>query len=111
MKKKPTAKPRIRFPKPLTLAQFQKRAGNDRTNEPITIDYTAVRLAEEAGEVLGVAKRHMRKIYTGNAHMTKRDTARLQDEMGDVLHALSKLADAAGLDLEEIARQSLDKQK
>ena len=86
---------------------FQSTAAGQRQSEPDTLDFTTLRLTEEAGEVAGVVKRIARKQRedVSKTHMKK-----LKDEMGDVLHALSKLADAAGLSLDEIAKQSLRKQ-
>jgi NTP pyrophosphatase (non-canonical NTP hydrolase) len=89
------------------LVEFQQQAALQRLRDPRTLDFTTLRLTEEAGEVAGVVKQFARKNKTT---MGKRDTARLKDEMGDVLHALAILADVAGLELSEIAAQSLKKQ-
>lgn len=90
------------------LGYFQSNATRQRKNDPRTLDYATLRLTEEAGEVAGVVKRFARK---DKLTMGKRDLARLKDEMGDVLHALAILADVAGLELSEIAADSLNKQK
>jgi NTP pyrophosphatase (non-canonical NTP hydrolase) len=59
-------------------------------------------LAEEAGEVLAFVRKH---VFQGKPL----DTARLADELGDVLWCLAATADAAGLTLEEIAARNAAK--
>ena len=95
----------------LDFNDYQAQARKHRRHEPHTLDYTALRLTEEAGEVAGVVKRIVRKDPAGYpSSMGQAHTKHLADEMGDVLHALSTLADAAGFDLGEIAVASLKKQ-
>lgn len=59
-------------------------------------------LAEEAGEVLSLVRKH---LMQGRAL----DRERLALELGDVLWCLAATADAAGLSLDDIAQQNLDK--
>ncbi len=91
----------------MNFNSYQNTTRAQRLHEPQTLDYTALRLTEEAGEVAGVVKRIARK---NRDEITKGHRQRLQDEMGDLLHSLAKLANAAGLSLDDIAKQSLRKQ-
>lgn len=95
----------------MKLSTFQTRARDQRLNDPTTLDFTVLRLVEEAGEVAGVTKRISRRNQVDGFGVTNPvQWSRLKDEMGDVLHSLSKAADAAGLSLEEIAVEALKKQ-
>lgn len=91
----------------MNFYRYQLEASSQRPRDPDTLDFTTLRLTEEAGEVAGVVKRIARKQ---KRQIGNRDRAKLQDEMGDVLHSLAKLAEAAGFNLEGIAAQSLAKQ-
>lgn len=62
----------------------------------------ALGLAGEAGEVADYIKKG---IYQG--HLMKRD--RLAEEIGDVLWYCGLLADAIGVNLDEIAQRNIDK--
>lgn len=59
-------------------------------------------LAEEAGEVLALVRKH---ALVGRPL----DPARLAEELGDVLWCLAATADAAGLSLADIAAANLAK--
>jgi NTP pyrophosphatase (non-canonical NTP hydrolase) len=59
-------------------------------------------LAEEAGEVLALVRKH-----TFQAHPL--DGARLAKELGDALWCLAAVADAAGLSLDDVAAGNLAK--
>jgi NTP pyrophosphatase (non-canonical NTP hydrolase) len=75
------------------------RAGEDMT-------YPALGLCGEAGEVAEKVKKTLRD--DGGVLGDKRREA-LSRELGDVLWYLSQLATEAGLDLEEIAAENLEK--
>jgi NTP pyrophosphatase (non-canonical NTP hydrolase) len=75
------------------------RAGADLT-------YPALGLCGEAGEVAEKVKKTLRD--DGGVLSDERREA-LSRELGDVLWYLSQLATEAGLDLEEIAGENLDK--
>jgi NTP pyrophosphatase (non-canonical NTP hydrolase) len=75
------------------------RAGEDLT-------YPALGLCGEAGEVAEKVKKTLRD--DGGVLTAERREA-LSRELGDVLWYLSQVATEAGLDLEEIAAENLDK--
>ena len=75
------------------------RAGADMT-------YPALGLCGEAGEVAEKVKKTLRD--DGGVLSDERREA-LSRELGDVLWYLSQLATEAGLDLDEIAAENLDK--
>jgi NTP pyrophosphatase (non-canonical NTP hydrolase) len=75
------------------------RAGEDMT-------YPALGLCGEAGEVAEKVKKTLRD--DGGVLTDERREA-LSRELGDVLWYLSQVATEAGLDLEEIAAENLDK--
>ena len=62
----------------------------------------AAGLAEEAGEVLGLVRKH---LYRDRPL----DAARLTEELGDVLWCIAAMATARGLSLETIAAGNIDK--
>lgn len=83
-----------------------ERAANRTTNPDLT-DATrlmdaAAGLAEEAGEVLGLVRKH---LYVGHPL----DRERLSAELGDALWCLTVAARTAGLTLEDVARSNLVK--
>ncbi|MDX2184878.1 MAG: nucleoside triphosphate pyrophosphohydrolase family protein [Gemmatimonadaceae bacterium] len=59
-------------------------------------------LAEEAGEVLALVRKHLMQGVP-------LDRDRLALELGDVLWCLAATAEAAGLSLDDVARRNLDK--
>ena len=75
------------------------RAGEDMT-------YPALGLCGEAGEVAEKVKKTLRD---DGGVLTDERREGLSRELGDVLWYLSQLATEAGLDLEEIAAENLDK--
>jgi NTP pyrophosphatase (non-canonical NTP hydrolase) len=75
------------------------RAGKDMT-------YPALGLCGEAGEVAEKVKKTLRD---DDGVLTDERRAALSRELGDVLWYLSQVATEAGLDLEEIAAENLDK--
>ena len=64
----------------------------------------AAGLAEEAGEVLGLVRKHLFMAHD-------LDRERLQKELGDVLWCLTITAQSAGLSLEEVAEANVAKLK
>ena len=62
----------------------------------------AAGLAEEAGEVLGLVRKH---LYMGHAL----DRERIARELGDALWCLSAVAGAVGVTLDEVAESNLAK--
>jgi NTP pyrophosphatase (non-canonical NTP hydrolase) len=59
-------------------------------------------VAEEAGEVLALVRKH---VYQGKPL----DRERLATELGDVLWCLAATAHAAGLSLDDVAARNLEK--
>jgi len=90
---------------PLTLAEYQRLAS--RTINPALspdqrlLDASAG-LAEEAGEVLGLVRKHLFMQHD-------LDTTRLVAELGDALWCLTTAASALGISLEEVAAANLAK--
>jgi NTP pyrophosphatase (non-canonical NTP hydrolase) len=89
----------------MTLAEYQRAAA--RTINTTLSDHdrlldAAAGLAEEAGEVLGLVRKHVMQTRA-----LPRD--RLLEELGDALWCLSTTADAAGISLDEVAAANLVK--
>jgi NTP pyrophosphatase (non-canonical NTP hydrolase) len=70
------------------------------------IEYTALGLASEAGEVAGKVKKVIRD-YDGILNDAHR--AQIADELGDVLWYVARLADDMGIKLADIAAGNIDK--
>jgi NTP pyrophosphatase (non-canonical NTP hydrolase) len=91
--------------KKLTLDQYQSLAnrssgaGGDGEQRLIV---SALGLAGEAGEFANLVKK-----MTAHGHPFNKQA--LEDELGDVLWYLAEAATAAGLNLEEIANQNIQK--
>lgn len=89
----------------LTLAEYQALAARtlnaSLTTEERLMD-AAAGLAEEAGEVLGLVRKHL-FMHHGL------DTARLAAELGDALWCLTAAAGALGLTLDDVAAANLAK--
>jgi NTP pyrophosphatase (non-canonical NTP hydrolase) len=91
--------------KKLTLDQYQSLAnrssgaGGDGEQRLIV---SALGLAGEAGEFANLVKKM-------TAHGHPFNNRALEDELGDVLWYLAEAATAAGLNLEEIANQNIQK--
>lgn len=92
-------------PPSLTLAEYQ-RAASRTINQSLTRDDrlvdAAAGLAEEAGEVLGLVRKHVFMHHD-------LDRARLIAELGDALWCLTGVADAAGVSLDDVAAANLEK--
>ncbi|HVZ78081.1 MAG TPA: nucleoside triphosphate pyrophosphohydrolase family protein [Gemmatimonadaceae bacterium] len=89
----------------MTLDDYQRAAARTMnaslTREERLMD-AAAGMAEEAGEVLALVRKH---LYQQRAL----DPARLREELGDALWCLAVAADAAGFTLEEVATSNVDK--
>jgi NTP pyrophosphatase (non-canonical NTP hydrolase) len=89
----------------LTMTDYQQAASRT-TNASLTPDQrlvdAAAGLAEEAGEVLGLVRKH---VFMRHAL----DRARLTTELGDALWCLTAVASALGLSLAEVASANLAK--
>jgi len=92
-------------PPSMTLAEYQ-RAASRTTNESLSADQrlvdAAAGLAEEAGEVLGLVRKHVFMRH-------ELDRARLVTELGDVLWCLTTAAGTLGVSLDEIAAGNVAK--
>lgn len=89
----------------MNLDEYQADAA--RTINPALDDRqqlfdAAAGLAEEAGEVLGLVRKH---LYQGHAL----EADRLTKELGDALWCLAIAARSAGLSLDDIARANIEK--
>jgi NTP pyrophosphatase (non-canonical NTP hydrolase) len=92
-------------PRPLTLGGYQHHAARtlnqSLTPEERLLD-AAAGLAEEAGEVLGLVRKHLFMRHD-------LDRARLATELGDALWCLTAVATALDLTLDEVAGANLEK--
>jgi len=90
---------------PMTLEEYEQLAARTR-NQSLTPEQrlldAAAGLAEEAGEVLGLVRKH-----AFMAHAL--DRARVTTELGDALWCLTAAAGAIGVSLEEVARANIAK--
>ena len=88
-----------------TLAEYQQAASRtinrSLTTEQRMVD-AAAGLAEEAGEVLGLVRKHVFMHH-------ELDRARLVTELGDALWCLTGIAAAVGVSLDEVATANLEK--
>ena len=89
----------------MTLDDYQRAASrtvNARLSDVERLVDAAAGLAEEAGEVLGLVRKH---AYMGHTL----DREQLARELGDALWCLTAVAAAAGLELEEVAASNVEK--
>jgi len=89
----------------MELADYERAAArtiNPTLDESARLMDAAAGLSEEAGEVLGLVRKHLHV-----AHPLDRD--RLKSELGDALWCLTIAARTAGLSLEDVARANLAK--
>jgi NTP pyrophosphatase (non-canonical NTP hydrolase) len=89
----------------VTLDEYQRAAG--RTTNPGLSDQerlvdAAAGLSEEAGEVLGMVRKH---VFMGHPL----DRQRLTRELGDALWCLAAAATCLDLRLDEVAAENLEK--
>lgn len=90
----------------LTFEEYQSRTGLTAIypNEK-GLEYTALGLAGEAGEVANKVK----KIIRGDVSDLHEMVIALADELGDVLWYVSELASNVGISLDTIAERNLEK--
>jgi NTP pyrophosphatase (non-canonical NTP hydrolase) len=90
---------------PLTLAEYQRLATRT-VNVSLSADQrlldASAGLAEEAGEVLGLVRKHLFMHHD-------LDTARLTTELGDALWCLTVAASALGISLDDVAATNVAK--
>jgi len=90
---------------PMTLEEYEQLAART-VNPSLTRDQrlldAAAGLAEEAGEVLGLARKH---LFMGH----EIDVARVTIELGDALWCLTTAANALGVTLEDVAAANIAK--
>jgi NTP pyrophosphatase (non-canonical NTP hydrolase) len=89
------------------LSEYQRQSR--RTAEyprEAWLAYPALGLAGEAGEVAEHAKKAIRD---DGGQVSDERRAAMSKELGDVLWYVAQLASELGLDLEEIAKQNLEK--
>ena len=88
----------------MTIREYQALAARTINQELTQIqltDHALLGLGSEVGEVMGL----FQKVYQGHV----RSDEQTIKEMGDVLWFLAELATALGVELEDIARQNIDK--
>ena len=89
----------------MDLADYQRSAArtiNPSLDAQARLVDAAAGLAEEAGEVLGIVRKH---VYM--AHELDRE--RLKKELGDVLWCLAVVSGTVGLTLDEVAEANVAK--
>ncbi len=89
----------------MNLNQYQTYAlvtANKDLDERGRIANGALGLAGEAGEAADLVKKHL-------FHGHPLDKAKLRSELGDVLWYVATLADAVGLELDDIAANNVEK--
>ena len=89
----------------MTFDEYEAAAGrttNPRLSQPEKLLDAAAGLAEEAGEVLGLVRKHQYQ-----SHPLQRD--KLQTELGDALWCLTIAAQSAGMSLEQVAATNVAK--
>lgn len=96
----------------LTLNEYQSRTGETAvypesgTGSIIAVNYAALGVANEGGEVAGKIKKAWRD---DNGVITEAKRTELLGELGDVLWYVSQVATEIGWDLSEIAQSNLAK--
>src|SRR5829696_6403422 len=89
----------------MNFSEYESKAArtiNPDLDEKGRMIDAAAGLAEEAGEVLSIVRKH---LYQGR----ELDREKLENELGDVLWCLAMTAKAAGVSLEKIASSNLKK--
>jgi len=90
---------------PMTIEEYEQLAART-VNASLTRDQrlldAAAGLSEEAGEVLGLVRKH---LFMGHAI----DVARVTTELGDALWCLTTTAGALGISLETVAAANIAK--
>lgn len=93
----------------MTFKEFQNRAIRSGRFNPRELGglFLAVRVGEEAGEVLGQVKRLEHRRMTNKCGDGIK--FKIADEIGDALHALAQLADSYGMSLDDLAHLAIEK--
>ena len=89
----------------MTLDEYERAASrtiNTKLDANTRLIDAAAGLAEEAGEVLGIVRKH---LYQSR----ELSRERLQEELGDALWCLTIAARSAGLSLEQVAAANVSK--
>jgi len=89
----------------MTLDEYQTAAArtiNQSLTDADRLFDAAAGLAEEAGEVLGIVRKHRMQGREMNP-------ARLREELGDALWCLAIAARSAGMSLEDVAAGNIEK--
>ena len=90
---------------PMTMEEYEQLAART-LNPSLTRDQrlldASAGLAEEAGEVLGLVRKH---LFMGHAL----DATRMTIELGDALWCLTTVAGAMGISLEDVAAANIAK--
>lgn len=110
-KAKTNGKKYINIDTPLTLNEYQERM-SDTAIYKWPVIYTALGLANEAGECLGKVKKMIRDDdvrFDGTFEITPEQRADLGAEIGDVLWYIAALSKDLDLTLEEVGQMNLDK--
>ena len=97
---------------PMTLDGYQLQAETTFIVEESKIEYLALGLANETGELLGVLKKHMRDEEQPLADMDYEKRLTVMKELGDVLWYAAVLAAQLQFDLSSVAemnRRKLDR--
>jgi len=90
----------------LTFEEYQRGTSTTAVYpESKALEYTALGLAGEAGEVANKVKKLLRQDDGDPV----RALIALADELGDVLWYASELATTLGVELEQVAKRNLDK--
>jgi NTP pyrophosphatase (non-canonical NTP hydrolase) len=94
---------------PMTLDGYQLQAETTCSVEESKIEYLALGLANETGELLGVLKKHMRDEEQPLADMDYEKRLTVMKELGDVLWYAAVLAAQLQFDLSSVAEMNLRK--
>jgi NTP pyrophosphatase (non-canonical NTP hydrolase) len=89
----------------VTLDEYQRAAArtmNARLSDDQRLMDAAAGLSEEAGEVLGIVRKH---LFMGHPL----DRERATRELGDILWCLAAVATCLGVTLDDVASRNVDK--
>jgi NTP pyrophosphatase (non-canonical NTP hydrolase) len=86
----------------MKLSDYQNKAL--QIPHPIDVNFAALSLAEETGEVIAIIRRFA--FRTGDRHNASKELA---DELGDVLWCVAAIASDFNLSLDEISKDSIAK--
>jgi len=93
-----------------TLSQYQRVVAHlvmpeDRSD----LEYSAIRLGGEAGEVLNQIAKHLRELKYNVPVDTRME--RIEEEIGDTLYCLARVCIALELDFDLVGERNLLKMK